>query len=609
MPLRPDLLTPIAADNPSGADLRYDNKLLLYDKIREARRQDDDLNQGDWQHERKVGDYSGVIRMTQEALATRTKDLQLAAWLTDALLRTEGFSGLQQGLAFCHALIGAFWETLYPPIEDGDLELRVGPLEWLGTSLEIPVKSVPIVRAGYDLLKYKDSKLVGYEDQTPNDKDKKARAKKIAEGKLAPEAFDKAFAETPKVFYLQAEKDLDAALAALQQLDELCTAKFGNSAPSFGKLKAATEEVRHTVHQLLQKKREIEPDPVVAAEPPPAAPAAAPEGAGSDAPAGVPVPSAIPMASAEPVDRRDAVDRVAKAAAFLRKREPYSPAPYLLMRGLRWGELRAAAKLGDATLLEAPPTELRQQLKRLALTQKWSELLDLAETAMAMPCSRAWLDLQRLVVEALTGLGNEYAPIADAIRSELRVLLNDLPELLDASLLDDTAAANPETRTWLKQLAQEPLKDATSPEATETPGASNGQPAAAAASWPAKAPDSYASAQEALKAGEAERAFQIMRLEIARQRSGRGRFQRTLQLVQLCVSAGKDAIAQPLLEDLMSSIESHKLDDWEEKELVAAALATVMTVSKKIQGNANERQKLFERICRLDPVRALGSSG
>ena len=608
MPLRVDLLTPIAADNPSGADLRYDNKLLLYDKIREARRQDDDLNQGEWQHERKVGDYIGVIRLTQEALATRTKDLQLAAWLTDALLRTEGFSGLLQGLTLCHDLIGTFWETLYPPIEDGDLELRAGPLEWLGSALEIPVKSVPIVRAGYDFIRYKDSKLVGYEEHAQNDKDKKARAKKIAEGKLAPDVFDKSFAETPKAFYLQAEKDLDASLAALQQLDELCTAKFGPSAPSFAKLKTATEEVRHTIHQLLQKKRETEPDPVVMApEPLPAAPTAVPEGAGSEAAAGAAVPAAMAMASAEPVDRRDAVDRVSKAAAFLRKREPYSPAPYLMMRGLRWGELRAAAKLGDATLLEAPPTELRQQLKRLALTQKWSELLDLAEITMAMPCSRAWLDLQRWVVEALTGLGNEYAPIADAIRSELRALLNDLPELLDASLLDDTAAANPETRVWLKQLVQSPPKDTPSPESTETLGGSNGQPVAA--SWPAKALDSYASAQEALKAGEAEKAFQIMRLEITRQRSGRGRFQRTLQLVQLCVSAGKDAIAQPLLEDLMSSIEAHKLDDWEEKELVAAALATVMTVSKKVQGNANERQKLFERICRLDPVRALGSSG
>jgi type VI secretion system protein ImpA len=611
MPLREDLLTPIAGDNPSGADLRYDNKLLLYDKIKEARRQDDDLNQGAWQHERKVGDYREVMRLTQEALATRTKDLQLAAWLTDALLRVEGFGGLQQGLTLCHGLLGAFWEGIYPPIEDGDLELRAGPLDWLGTTLELPLKLVPLVRDGYDFLKYKDSKLVGYEEQAQNDKDKKARAKKIAEGKLAPEAFDKSFADTPKAFYVQAEKNIDASLAALQQLDQLCEAKFGAMAPSFGKLKAALEEVRLIVHQLLQKKRESEPDPVVASPEPPTAPAEATQpqtviGQGSEG-SPIPAPVAVAMVNAEPVDRRDAVNNVARAAAFLRKQEPHSPAPYLMMRGLRWGELRAAAKLGDATLLEAPPTELRQQLKRLALTQKWTELLELGENSMALPCSRAWLDLQRLVVEALSGLGSEYSPIADAIRSELRVLLTDLPELLDASLLDDTAAANPETRAWLKQLAQGPAPDATAHESGENPGATNGQPAAA--SWPAKARDSYSAAQDALKAGEAERAFQIMRLEIAGQRSGRGRFQRTLQLVQLCVTAGKDTIAQPLLEDLMSSIESHKLDDWEEKELVAAALATVMTVSKKVQANAADRQKLFERICRLDPVRALGSSG
>ncbi len=55
MPLREDLLNPIAGENPSGVDVRYDTKLLLYDKIKEARRQDDDLAQGDWQHERKVG--------------------------------------------------------------------------------------------------------------------------------------------------------------------------------------------------------------------------------------------------------------------------------------------------------------------------------------------------------------------------------------------------------------------------------------------------------------------------------------------------------------------------------------------------------------------------
>jgi len=45
MPLREDLLTPIAGDNPAGANLYYDT---VFDQIKEARREDaDDLPEGD----------------------------------------------------------------------------------------------------------------------------------------------------------------------------------------------------------------------------------------------------------------------------------------------------------------------------------------------------------------------------------------------------------------------------------------------------------------------------------------------------------------------------------------------------------------------------------
>src|SRR5580698_2410408 len=149
MPLQEDLLNPIAGENPSGQDVRYDNQLLLYDKIKEARRQDDNLAQGAWEHERKVADYAQVRKLAQEALATRTKDLQLAAWLTEAALRTEGFAGLRQGLVLCHGLIDKFWDTLYPPLEDGDLELRAMPLDWIGSRLDVPIKGVALSKDGY----------------------------------------------------------------------------------------------------------------------------------------------------------------------------------------------------------------------------------------------------------------------------------------------------------------------------------------------------------------------------------------------------------------------------------------------------------------------------
>jgi len=595
MPLREDILAPIPGENPSGIDLRYDTKLLIFDKIKEARRQDDDLAQGAWQSERKTANFALVSKLAQETLATVSKDLQLAAYLTEALLQTERFGGLRQGLDLTFRLLTEFWDTVYPIIEDGDRELRARPLAWIGSMLDLPLRSAPICGVGYSWLVYKDSRAVGYEDQPKTDKDRKARNTMIESGKIAP---DKAFAETPKAFYLHAEKDLDECLELLGSLDTVCDEKFEDDSPGFGKLRTALTEVRLTVHQLLEKKREKEPDPV---EEIPVEEVAAAEGS-SEGEGGVPTVGITASCTAEPADRRQAVAGIVAAAAFIRKREPFSPAPYLLLRGLRWGELRTASRLADSSLLEAPPTDLRQQIKRLALAKKWPELLEAGEQALALPGSRAWLDLQRLSVAACSAMGKEYQPIATAIQSELRALMNDLPELLDAILLDDTPAANPETKEWLQGLCTEVHAAPTEEEeaTTETRAARNGAP-----TWLAPSVDAFTLAQDALAAGQEEKAFAIMRIEVAKQRSGRRRFRRTMQMVELAIAAGKDGIAQPLLEDIAAAIENHKLDAWEDPEQMARDLTKLMRYSKKIQGSAADKQKLFERICRLDPVQAL----
>lgn len=597
MPLREDILAPIPGENPAGIDLQYDNKLLIHDKIKEARRQEDELSQGEWKSERKTANFPLVVKLAQDTLATVSKDLQVAAWLTEGLLHTERFPGLRTGIELCHKLMTEFWESVYPVIEDGDREMRARPLTWLGSMIDFQVRATPITNAGYSHLTYKESRLVGFEDQAKTDQAKKSRNKMIAEGKVAPEIFDKAFAETPKAFYLQAEKDLDGSLEALNSLEKFCDESFEDDAPSFGKLKIAITEVRQTVHSLLEKKREKEPDPVEAE---PVVEAAA---EGAEAPTGGAATIAT-FSTSEPTDIRQAMASIAGAAAYLRKKDPSSPAPYLMLRGLRWGELRTGSRLVDTTLLEAPPTELRQQIKRLALNKKWSELLDAGEHAMTLPCSRAWLDLQRLTVAACSALGPEYQPIATAIESELRALLNDLPELLDATLLDDTPAANPETKAWLQQLNTPPQRTAQPAEDSdlaEAPVVLNETP-----TWLATAADAFVLAKEALAAGQQEKAFSIMRLEIGRQRSGRNRYRRTMQLAELAMAAGKDTIAQPLLEDISATIENHKLDAWEDPQSVAGDLLTLMRHNKKISSSASEKQKLFERICRLDPVKALG---
>jgi len=332
MPLREDILAAIPGENPSGIDLRYDNKLLIFDKIKEARRQDDELDQGAWQSERKTANWPLVIKLAQDALATVSKDVRLAGYLTEALLQTERFPGLRTGLDLMYRLVTQYWDTVYPQIEDGDREIRATQLEWMNSALDLPIRFTPITSAGYSDHLYRESREVGYEEQVKTDKDRKARNEKIQRGRLAPDVFDKAFADTPKAFYLQAEKDLDACLDTVGKLDTFCDEKLEDDAPGFTKLRTALTEVRYTVHILLEKKREKEPDPIE--EPPPEQTADA-QGASLDASASAPG-IALPT-GAEPTDMRQAAAMIVAAAAFMRKREPSNPAPYLLLRGLRWG--------------------------------------------------------------------------------------------------------------------------------------------------------------------------------------------------------------------------------------------------------------------------------
>ena len=594
MPLREDILNPIAGDNPGGKSLRYDP---VYDKIKEARREDDELAQGAWQHERKVADWPQVSKLCQDAIATQSKDLQLAVWLAEALLKRESIRGFCDGLVLCRGLLDKFWDSLYPELDDGDSEQRAAPLEWLATKLLIPVKSVPLCRDNYNFLQYKDSRIVGFEDQAQSKEQKAAREKALKEGKLAPEIFDKSFVETAKAFYVDLEKQLDASLAASVALGEICSQKFGDSAPGFGKVKEALTEVRQLVHALLQKKRETEPDPVE--EVPPEAAAAAAEG--GEAGEAASVNGSIGLGthvSAEPAERREAIAAAVAAAAVLRKRDPFSPAAYLMLRGLRWGELRGSS---DPVVLEAPPSDLRQQVKALALRNRWNDLLSLAEEIMALPCSRAWLDLQRLVVEACTALGDNYNSIAVAIRSELRTLLRDLPQLIDASLSDDTPAANAETQKWLRELLAEPS------DAPPLPAAPHGPPLddSRAPGWQKRFVDPQALAQEAMRSGQQQKAVEILQREVEHALNGRARFLRKMQLAQICIAAGKDSIAQLLLDDVAAAIDAHKLDDWEDRETIARAIVFLLQNSKKIQADAKAKQALFERVCRLDPVQAL----
>lgn len=84
-----------------------------------------------WWPPTPLADWRGVIRLCEALLATQTKDLRVTGWLTEALGRAHGLAGLADGHALTAALCDSFWDDIHPQPEDGELEQRIGALDWL----------------------------------------------------------------------------------------------------------------------------------------------------------------------------------------------------------------------------------------------------------------------------------------------------------------------------------------------------------------------------------------------------------------------------------------------------------------------------------------------
>ena len=600
------LLEPIPGAEPCGSDLRNHP---IYIQIREARRQEDTFAQGVWAHDIKGAEYGLALKLAKEALSKRGKDLQAAAWMTEALVRLEGFAGLRQGLELIHRLLDTYWDGIHPQIdEDGDLEMRATPLRWVGSQLDSAIRSVPLTKAGHNWYQYKESRAIPNEDAARNDAAMQAAREEALEGgQVPPEEFDKGFEDTPVEFFKQTYDALAALLEAVQALSEYCDGKFGEASPEFSSLKNSLEDVQQTARVLLKQKGGTETSEREDADEP------APEEEAAEAAQASATPAVAPRrraaaAGLEPVSREDAIERLLAAARYLRREDPNNPAGYLISRTVRWSELRAAGGSADAELLAAPPTELRVSLKRLAAEGAWDQVGELAENAAGESWGRGWLDLQRYASNAREAVGDEG--VANAIRGGLKSLLADVPQLLEWTLADDTPVANPETVAWLKERGLLPGAETEAVPAPPPPiwyppaGPAGSGPAAAGADGEPVPPDAYELAMQAANSGNLEEALEILSREQAQEPCGRDRFRRKVEMAQLCVATGNQAIAEPLLRELAEEIDRRNLAEWELADTVARPLSLLYHCLDRAPEAAGKRE-LYARICRLTPARAV----
>lgn len=612
MPLREDLLNPVPGENPSGISLRYDR---IYDQIKEARTEDDDtIPSGLWSRQIKKADYAQVIKLAGEALAVKSKDLQLAAWLTEAHVKREGIGLVQPCFRLIQDLQEQFWDTLYPEIEDGDAGMRAVPIEWASNRIAAILREAPITKEGLSFYQYRESRAIGYEeDAASNDAKREAREQAINDGKVTAEDFDKSFAATPKSYYVGLETSVHAAAETLDGLQVFCEGKYGDDGPGFSKLRSALEEVGQVVSSLLNEKRKLEPDAVaeetIEEEPEPEQEQEAiEESPVEESAAPATKPKKGKSLSAEPESWDDAIARIQACAQYLQKERSSSPVAYLLQSSIRLGEMREQGSYASYDFLVSPATEVRQNLKRLASEGNWEELLRTAILAAGEPCGRAWLDVHRYIWKASYEAG--HSGVAAAVIATVQSLLKDIPEIPTWTLNDDTPTANPETQRWLEEMVipkpPEPvvLVEQTAPEP---------EPVYAQAYQeerepdPGAPPDAMDLARDLIRQGQLPQAIQLLMRDAAQQPSGRARFQRRLQVAQLCVGAGQNKVAHPVLEELVKEIEQRKLEEWEASEMLSPPLALLIQCLDPGSGNG-ARETLFAKLCRIDPTAAMDVS-
>lgn len=327
------LLQPIREDAPAGTDLREDRSPTSpYYQIKDARNgaraAERSALRSDDPHSAPVPDWSPVLELAPQLLREVSKDLEIAAWYIEALVRTEGFPGMRDGLELVRELFTRFSDGLYPmPDEDG-IETRVAPLTGLNGEDAEGTLLAPIIMV--PLLEDDEGSLSAWQYRSARElaavSDPEAKQARIDAGAITLDRFHAAVQSSDPVELVGVRQSVEECLAEFDALSQVMTEKCGNDAPP-------TSNIRNALQDVLDCMTYLTKDLVVPTEEEPAAEAAA-EGSGGGGAAAAP---AAPPGTIS--TRADALEVLAKVAEFFRKTEPHSPVSYSVDQSLRWARM------------------------------------------------------------------------------------------------------------------------------------------------------------------------------------------------------------------------------------------------------------------------------
>ncbi|MEI8320670.1 MAG: type VI secretion system protein TssA [Alphaproteobacteria bacterium] len=339
-------LKDIPGKDPQGKDLKYD---VIYDDIQEASREDLDLPQGVWVKDLKTADWKKVETLCTGILTDQSKDLQIASWLIRSWMFLYNIEGLQKGFELLLKLSEKYWDIAYPAIGPDDLEYRVGPFNWINEKLSEYLNRIIITAPTdkdtlvYSFSAYIDTHYTTDTKVAPNAANQVSREKKALDLKASVKKTDTAF-------FAQFKESVDQTKETIKTLQTFLDQKLEKSSPSLYRIQEKLDQFNQYLEMILTERR-------------------AEEQAKENAKKTTETIQLEPVSADKPSSlddvihgRAEAYAMIEKAAEYLSQLDPHSPAPYLIKRAVRWGNLPFEDLLKEMVADGNALTDLRRLL-------------------------------------------------------------------------------------------------------------------------------------------------------------------------------------------------------------------------------------------------------
>jgi len=350
------LLLPISDEVPAGTDPRADTtSSSLYYRTKDARNAARSAERASVE----IGspppeEWDVVLETSVEILANHAKDLEVASWLVEALVRRQGFSGLRDGLQVLTGIAENFWEACFPELDEDGVEGKLTSVSGLsgsgavGTLIQ-PVRLTPLTHgsmAAYSLW--------SYEQATELEKisDAARKAARISAGAVTMEQFAQSVAETPATEFATTVELVDGCLAALAKMSAAFDAVAGVDSPPISALRELLEEINSAVRHFAADKL-ASVAYAASSEDEEEADGAEPTAGGTGA------SSAGPRVEGYS-SRDEALSDLIRIAAYFRKTEPQSPTSYTLEEAVRRARMTLQEMLVE---LSEDPAQVQRILR------------------------------------------------------------------------------------------------------------------------------------------------------------------------------------------------------------------------------------------------------